>query len=201
MIINEFGFLVPEAKDFASPASCRLIAEEVDRRLQSMLSRISDVDLPEIGLFCPNGDALIAAGSTNFRMSFQQDLGHTTAEIPGNGVNIDFASGVVTPGLFLVGVVAAFTTIPAGMTRIATRLVVQDPIGPKYTQDTFWYTNTEDCGTNSRNEIHHSMTNLLQIRATDAEVFADVTVTGAGNVTLSAAGSSLWFVRLGDIIA
>lgn len=200
MITNEYGFLVPEGDDFASPASYRMVAEEVDRRIQSMRSRLSKTDLPTLALYIPNGDALIAGGVTNFKLVFQQPLGYTTQFTPSDGSHIDFR-GFVEPGLFLVGGSAAYTAIPGTITRVASRLVVQDPIGPKYTQDTFWYSRVEDCGTNFRGEIHHNMTELVQIRSSNAEVYMDVTLTGTGNLTLAAISSSLWFVRLGDIIA
>lgn len=200
MITNQYGFLVPEADDFASPASCRLIAEEADRRIQDMRARLSGTKPPHAALYIPNGNALIAGGVTNFKLVFQQPLGFTTTLSPSDGSHVDFR-GFVEPGLFLVGGTAAYTSIPGTVTRIVTRLVVQDPIGPKYTQDTFWYTSIEDCGTNSRNEAHHNLTNLVQIRSSDAEVYMDVTVVGTGNITLTAVSSSLWFTRLGDIIA
>lgn len=200
MITNEHGFLISEGNDFASPASCRLIAEEVDSRLQSMRSRLSSADLPHAALYIPNGDALIAGGVTNFKLVLQQSLGYTTTLSPSDGSHIDFR-GFVEPGLFLVGGSAAYTAIPGTITRIMTRLVVQDPIGPKYTQDTFWTTTVEDCGTNFRNEIHHNLSNLIQIRSSNAEVYLDVTTVGTGNATLAAVSSSLWFARLGDIVA
>jgi len=199
MDVTDSGFPYPEGIDAAVAATCRDMAEAAEDRLMEMLSGLDLAANPQCVELIPSVARAYGPDSDWVALSYDTTLSYTCDADPGSGGGISLYQSGLEPGIWLVGATMAWSGIGAGVSRLLNRVVVADPAGPKYTENTYTYSTHESGGANPSTGDMQSPVMLVRIVSPRATIRAQgFVIGGAANLQTY---SRLWAARLGDVNA